>query len=278
MRGVFKLGIVFFILMMVGGLVFVFIARVRAAADRVACRNNLRSLALALHNYESCYEHFPAATLPNPELPPDQRLGWLVELWPTFMNGGTATIFDRTKAWDAETNCPPRWHVREVSEDGMRHSYREEVMGEVPILLCRANPARTEPPLPCPTHYLGIAGVGHDAAALPLTDPRAGFFGYDRKLASADIRDGTATTLAIAEALDGGPWTAGGRATVRGLANDGRPYLGREGQFGSLHIGGGNVLFADGSVRQLAPSVSPQVVEALATIAGHEEVGSLDPE
>jgi prepilin-type processing-associated H-X9-DG protein len=278
MRGILQLGIVLFLLLMLGGLGFVFILRVRAAADRMRCANNLKLLGMALRAYESAYRHYPAATVPNPELPPDQRLGWLIELWPNFMQGGAATNFDQTKAWDAEPNCPPRWRVREMSEDLETHWYREEVVGEVPILLCPSNPALTEPSLPCATHYVGLAGVGENATALPLTDSRAGFFGYDRTLTLADIKDGTGMTLAIVEALDGGPWTAGGRATVRGLATDGRPYLGREGQFGSHHVGGGNALFADGSVRHLATSVSLEVVEALATIAGHEEVSSLDHE
>ena len=40
--------------------------------------------------------------------------------------------------------------------------------------------------------------------------------------------------MAVTEVLDGGPWTAGGHATVLGLATDGRPYLGKSGQFSSL--------------------------------------------
>ena len=55
------------------------------------------------------------------------------------------------------------------------------------------------------------------------------------------------------------------------------------GQFGSMHWRGDrfvlkpsfatNVLFADGSVRCLTDSVRPEVFEALATLAGGEDVG-----
>ena len=103
-------------------------------------------------------------------------------------------------------------------------------------------------------------------------DPRAGFFGYDRRLARNDLKDGAATTLMLAEAVDGGPWTAGGKATVRGLAADGRPYLGKGGQFTSLHRAT-NVAFADCSVRPLTAAVSPRVLEALATVAGGDGDG-----
>ena len=176
------------------------------------------------------------------------------------------TEFDRTKAWDAEENCPPRWRVH-IAEEG---NTRETLVGELKSFLCPANPAGLGPALPSPTSYLGVAGVGEDAAELPLSDCRAGFFGYDRKLSLKDIKDGAANTMAVAEAVDGGPWTAGGRATVRGLAT-GRPYLGEGGQF-SAHHHGTNVLLADGSVRPLTALVSPQVFEALATIAGGEAI------
>ena len=46
---------------------------------------------------------------------------------------------------------------------------------------------RLGPELPSPTHYLGVAGLGEDAPLLPLTDPRAGFFGYDRKVSTLDF-------------------------------------------------------------------------------------------
>ena len=73
----------------------------------------------------------------------------------------------------------------------------------------------------------------------------------------------------LAEAVDGGPWTAGGRATVRGFAADGRPG----GQFTSLHGRVTNVAFADASVRPLTAAVSPKVLEALATVGGGEDDG-----
>src|SRR5262249_34843274 len=148
--------------------------------------------------------------------------------------------------------------------------YDEEPAPDALCFLCPANPERGgDGKLPSPTHFLGIAGLGNDAADLSLTDARAGFFGYDRRLKCEDIKDGTSTTLAVSEAMDGGPWTAGGRATVRGLAPDDVAYLGAGGQFASLHRGSRifswsppivtNVLFADGSVFGLTASVSPQV-------------------
>jgi prepilin-type processing-associated H-X9-DG protein len=158
------------------------------------------------------------------------------------------------------------------------------VLGECRCFLCPNNPGRSTPDRPGLTHYVGISGLGPEAASLPLGYPRAGLthvragvFGHDRKLTCKEIADGTATTLLLAEtAVDNGPWTAGGRPTVRGLDPSGLPFLGEGGQFGGTHRGGAMVAFADGSVRFLRSSVAPSTFEALATIAGGETIGALE--
>jgi hypothetical protein len=79
--------------------------------------------------------------------------------------------------------------------------------------------------------------------------------------------------MVIETATANGPWAAGGPATVRGLKLQGASYLGRNGQFGSEHRSGSSkALFVDASVRTLSASLDPSVFEALATIAGREEV------
>jgi prepilin-type processing-associated H-X9-DG protein len=233
-----------------------------------------------VYNYNATFQHFPAGTLANPDLPPEKRLSWLAQLWPAFIDSWGNSRLDPAKAWDADENCPPRWVLSNPDHDPAIPS-DPVPRGEVEWFLCPANPARNGPGLPSPTHYVGVAGVGADAAELPLADRRAGFFGYDRTLTFGSIKDGASTTLMLAEVVDGGPFTAGGRATVRGLAV-GTPYLGAGGQFAGLHLGEGfigsrpvvtNVAFADGHVRPLTDAVSPAVFEGIATVAGGEPVG-----
>jgi hypothetical protein len=231
-------------------------------------------MGIGLHGFHDVTGHFPSATVPNASLPPEQRLSWLSEIYPDYLIGGYASLFNKDKAWDAPDNWPPRCHRLD-----MQGNAQEEPFFDIRGLTCPAHPHTTASDS-YSTDYVGITGLGSASAELPLSDSHAGFFGYDRQITFKDIKDGTSNTIAVVEVLDGGAWTAGGHATVRGLAADGRPYLGEGGQFGSLHgsptvfsrSSGMNVLLADASVHYFASDLAPEVFEAMATIAGGENV------
>src|SRR6185312_14532030 len=122
-----------------------------------------------------------------------------------------------------------------------------------------------------PTAYVGITGLGKDAASLPKGDPKAGVFGHGRVTRLADITDGASMTMAVAETSELlGAWTSGGPATVRGLDPSRLPYIGKGRPFGGNHPNRAMVLFADGSVREIRDTISPRVFEAISTISGDE--------
>jgi hypothetical protein len=68
------------------------------------------------------------------------------------------------------------------------------------------------------THYIGVAGVGADAAILPLGHPRAGVFGYDRRTLLKDgFPDGISNTLMLIETANNpGHWAYGRTSAVSG--------------------------------------------------------------
>jgi hypothetical protein len=243
------------------------VAKVRAEAARAGCSNNLREIAMALHNYDGNFHSFPAATVAREGLPPERRLSWLVEVPSSHTQ--IALALHRDEPWDSDQNREPKidawWH--EPGEPA------EPPFGQWELFLCPSNPNRPAGPLGL-THYVGVAGLGPEAAALPAGYPGIGVFGYARRTRVEDIKDGTSTTLLVIEtARDNGPWTAGGWPTVRGLDPAEPPYLGQGRQFGGTHSGGTVAAFADGSAKFIRNSISPRILEALATIAGGEEVG-----
>jgi hypothetical protein len=172
---------------------------------------------------------------------------------------------DRSAGWDAPANATA-------------------VRMSLAVLRC---PDWTRESAPVPddfTAYLGCAGVGAAAAELPAGDRNAGVFGYDRRTAPGAIKDGASQTLLVLEsARDNGPWARGGPGTVRGFDPADRPYLGTGRPFGGTHFAenlvirrgrstGCNTALADGSVRWFTNDTSSDVLEAMATVAGGEEV------
>jgi hypothetical protein len=250
--------VVLLMVVVAAGLLTSAVLRVREAAGVTRCSDNFRYLGEGLHCYQDTNHHFPPATLPNDALSPGQRLSWLVEIIPYMEQLGLD--LDRTKAWDADGNREPKGYGMEEPPF---------VLGDLRVFVCPGNPSRGEPGWPGVTHYVGVAGLGKDAASKALGYPEAGFFGYDRRLTLADLPGGQAQTLmAIETTRSNGPWTAGGPPTVRGLDPEGTAYLGRGGQFGGSHRDGAVALFADASVRFLKESIERRTLEELVTLGG----------
>lgn len=275
MRRLINVLVLVLVFVLAGGLVIAAIPKVRDAADRQQCQNNLKQIGLGLHNYCDTNGSFPSAAIANKDLPCEKRLSWMVDTLPYIEQIGVT--IDRKKGWQDEANVIPKFYGIEDKEPPRPL--------ELKLFRCLADQTVSPADAPSLTNYVGIAGVGSDAAELRLGYPGVGFFGCDRKIKIADIKDGLPNTIALMETNSNiGPWTASGFPTVRGLNPAGGSYLGAGGQFGSGHrtCRGWfsptstvitNVVYGDGSVRGLTDSVSPSVFEALATIAGSEEIG-----
>src|SRR5256714_681644 len=76
------------------GLLLPAIQKVREAANRMKCSNNLKQLVLAMHNYENTFRVLPPVQLPNTPV-----TGWATFLLPFVEQDNVYKIYDRTKDW-----------------------------------------------------------------------------------------------------------------------------------------------------------------------------------
>jgi prepilin-type processing-associated H-X9-DG protein len=259
----------------VAGVGAILLQNARAKSERLQCQNNLRQIGQAIALFHDAKDHYPPALIPNPALPadrPDQHPSWLAAILPYLdlprgapSTGATTTArpspaaqraretydrLDPAKAWDAPEN-------------------RDAVATTIRRYVCPGAPERAPAGGPAWTSYVGIGGVGPGAAALPLDDPRAGFFGFTRLLTRDRLQAGRgtgATLVATETARDNGPWAAGGAATVRDVEPGQAPYGGPGRPFGGDHRGGFNILMADGTVTFRKDDISEDVLEAMARI------------
>ncbi|QDT34230.1 DUF1559 domain-containing protein [Thalassoglobus polymorphus] len=227
------------------------VQQAREAARRTQSKNNLKQLGLALHNYYDLYNHFPHGTVPNDDLEPEDRLSWIVSVLPFIEEAALYKQFDLKSGWESEKNV----RNAEMVIPTLNHPSE-------PVNRVKGYGA---------TSYVGVAGVGPKGPTLPVNDPKAGMFGYNRRTRIQDVTDGLSNTLAIGETNDPQPWAAGGKGTIRPL--DKQPYINGGNAFGSKSAGGAQFLLGDGSVRFISENIDPGVMEALSTIQGRERLG-----
>jgi prepilin-type processing-associated H-X9-DG protein len=252
------------VLLVTVGLLIPFLIESRLSANRLASQNNLRELSLfAAHHAQpdpkrdpsKLPRDVPAATIFLKDVAPDDRLSWAVGVLPGLDQKRQNTepllqLIDPRQPWSADPN---------------QRAARTRVIA----LICPENPPVMSPDLPALTCYVGIAGVGPDAATRAPNAPGAGAFRYDGPTSFDHITDGNGQTLLFAETRnDPGPWSRGGYSTTRGLdpGPDAKPLVG--GQFGGYFPNGVNFALCDGSVRFISPKVTPEVLLRMATIAG----------
>lgn len=262
-----ELAIILLILIVLAGLIVSAMPRAHYTSARVMCQNNLKQHGLAVHNYHDTFQHLPPGTMPNPELAPEDRFSFHAVLLPFSEQEALYNLLARSEAWNSDRNVGLLSHrtfkLYQCPAWIEFHGYDANLTASGHLAFA---------------HYVGVAGVGADAAARPADAPRIGMFGHDRTVTMKDVKDGLANTLLLIETThEVGPWARGGAGTVRAVGVDGA-------QFGGTHLrrtwtyqtrtDGFNITLADGAVRFTKPDIAPAVLSALATIADGEELPS----
>ncbi len=272
------------------GLLLPAVQKVREAANRAQCQNNLKQLGVALHNYHGRMKRFPpgyTSTVAKDGSDLGPGWGWAAHLLPDLEQSPVYSRITQSADIGAAANSFARVQVLAVfrcpSDDAPLTFTATGTSASVAF-----------------AGYIGMYGTDEVADA---PDRGNGVFYRNSRIRLADITDGTSNTLAVGERssdLALGTWTgAVTGATVppvrpTALGAEGAPVLclghtgpGAKGHtpnnstnhvddFASRHTQGANFLLCDGSVRLLTDSLNPMVWEALGTRAGREVVPSSD--
>src|SRR5215211_434829 len=99
-----ELGIILVILAALVAALLPAVQKVREAAARASCTNNLKSHGFAALNYYDANDHFPPGALPNPAPPPEQRLSFHIGLNPYIEASPLYKLIAKAEPWDSPTN------------------------------------------------------------------------------------------------------------------------------------------------------------------------------
>jgi prepilin-type processing-associated H-X9-DG protein len=277
------------------GLMLAAVQSVRVAAARTDCQNRLRQFGLATHNYHTTHRQFPdgvAYPFSKSEADTDERhagLSWLTSLLPHLEQD---ELWRR--AWVTHTSVP----------SGESDDHAAVAAHAIPPFRCPADsrtlgryhyePAASQNPPWGLTNYLGVSGNGFQLYN--------GIFHPRLRVTTADITDGISNTVMIGERPTGphgyGSSWYSGWGTLRYFEGQLMPVneewantpvektvcpprtVFQSGKyddpchhhhFWSLHPGGANFAFADGSVKFLRYTAA-DILPALATRAGGEVI------
>jgi len=275
------------------------VQQAREAARRSQCKNNLKQLGLAMHNYHDTHQIFPPGTINAgcecdkvaPGGPILNHTGYQMML-PFLDQAALYNAFNFNVASTDSRHQPANCNA-DVPTTGNQFSV---LKGQIPVFRCPTDPDSDKGTnVGAYAHSLGSYRVSYGMASTlsdyDMTSPYSqlsvkGVFAMNGAARMRDITDGTSNTIALAESpfkknenglgpywaaynlfqfldLDAAPFNTG--VTTTGV---GRNIA------GSHHVGGMQILLSDGSVRFLSENASQtDVIRPLSTISKGEVIG-----
>ena len=283
-----ELIVVIAIISILVGLLLPAIQKVRATSARMSCQNKMKQCGLALHNHHTAVGYFPPGLSVTADRGKYPFLGWTAHLLPYLEQDA---VWGKVQSAFATDPAPLTFYG---------HPPHAELMA-TPILHY-ACPADARTPGPGSTGAVNVAHTSYLGVEGRDQRTRDGVLFLDSRIRIADVTDGTSQTILLGERppasdLKLGWWYRGWGQAKEGSAEmllgaketnetrsecPGGPFPYAAGRidrlcdafhFWSLHPGGANFAFADGSVRFLTYDAD-KILPALATRAGGETVES----
>jgi prepilin-type N-terminal cleavage/methylation domain-containing protein/prepilin-type processing-associated H-X9-DG protein len=284
------------------------VQQTREAARRIQCKNNLKQIGLALHNYHDIHRVFPPAWIPMLEPAAADPIvdstiagswAWSVLILPQLEQGN---LYNELTATDPGPSTPFPLNPND-SNDVL-----------LPAFVCPSDPHGDKsiwggsdsdhdtPDGYAKNNYPAVAGahdIGNSMASYPQEG--MGMFTVGSSTRIRNITDGTSNCLMVGEAFQSeheslsiihpaaAIWVraiftrptnnADGRSVIRTTKASGLPIpinvtasLSDNG-FSSPHVGGAHFALADGSVRFLSENINLWTYENLSTMADGNVLG-----
>ncbi len=199
------------------------VQQAQEAARRTQCKNHLKQIGLALHNYLDVYSTLPPGSVPEIGTNDDRQRGasWLVRILPQL---------DQSAAYDKITFSGTDWSMQHAADrnwailDRLRVSALNCPSSPLPATKSQATTAATRSDVGGPTsitlqqvNYVGIAGAyysGVDGTSFPTPQTIHSYGGgrysyngvivsvnstFPRAIRLRDLTDGTSQTLMVGE-------------------------------------------------------------------------------
>ncbi|QDU09258.1 DUF1559 domain-containing protein [Gimesia aquarii] len=275
------------------------VQQAREAARRSTCKNNLKQIGLALHNYHDTHRVFPPATI-NGGLNGCTAVQGSSPLLNHTCYQMLLPFMDQANLYNQFNWSIPSGRASHGSGCSTAAPTTDQysiVTSPVPIFVCPSDPGTQSHSTTSADYYIApgwrtsygvvnytTGGGGGSWAA--NADTRKGTLGPNGAAKFRDITDGTSNTMVLCEtklrktSTSYGPyWNAVTHTffILPGVSpyNINNNYDGNGNQYawgsGSHHVGGAHILLNDGAVRFLSENVDRVgVVQALVSISGGE--------
>ncbi|WP_246128198.1 DUF1559 domain-containing protein [Planctopirus ephydatiae] len=278
------------------------VQQAREAARRTQCRNNIKQLGLAIHNYHDTFQAFPGNITNGAYDTSTRSRSWLVAILPYIDQGPLYNTIDFSASLANSTTSPlPTPYTPNTIA----------AMSVLPAFLCPSDPTNGNGRLNGRanitddfwgvTNYKTVAGSNWAWGTFTYTHPSGRNAGSNNGLDAGNgfncrvggqgnlvnrmrnLTDGTSNTTIVGEAVAGRcthtSWWHFNHSTgtaaiplnhyVRNTSITAGDWPNNY-SFGSLHVGGGHFLMGDGTVRFISENIDLQLYRNLATIDGGE--------
>jgi prepilin-type N-terminal cleavage/methylation domain-containing protein/prepilin-type processing-associated H-X9-DG protein len=162
------------------GLLLPAVQKVREAAARMKCQNNLKQIGLAVHNYHDAYKKFPSGGQP-PTVTPGSQFSVLAQVLPYMEQDNVFRMIDFTRPVQDPANDAPR-------------------AVNIPMFRCPSDKDNPMPATGGATNYMANTGA-MQFFVIPNPQLYNGVFYVNTTTKFADILDGTSNTAFFSERL-----------------------------------------------------------------------------